>query len=345
MVDETQYGERDRRGHWRPFKAIEYPPIVTWPMKPLAALKWFAGFPGYLFPWNTFYFAVGLAVWYFATPSMETMKTLSWDWVAFIFVRNMALVIAYYSIWHFWLYIKRAQDTQFKFNANWPSNDNSAFLFKSQNIDNVIWSLASGIPICTAWEVGFYWFMSNGYLPVMTYADSPIYFWVMLLLIPVFRDIHFHWIHRLLHVGPLYGWFHSIHHNNVNPGPWSGLSMHPVEHLIYFSNVLMYVVVPFHPAHAVNMFVHTLIAPATGHSGFDEIVVDGDRVIDIEQYQHYLHHKYHEVNYSHGVIPFDRWLGSEHDGTPESHERMMKRFKERAARQNAKAEARATQET
>ncbi len=29
--------------------------------------------------------------------------------------------------------------------------------------------------------------------------------------------------------------FHSLHHKSYNPGPWSGLSMHPVEHLLYYT--------------------------------------------------------------------------------------------------------------
>lgn len=33
------------------------------------------------------------------------------------------------------------------------------------------------------------------------------------------------------------------HHESYNPDPWSGLSMHPVEHLIYFSAALVTAIV------------------------------------------------------------------------------------------------------
>jgi hypothetical protein len=36
---------------------------------------------------------------------------------------------------------------------------------------------------------------------------------------------------------------------NDNPGPWSGLAMHPIEHVIYFSVVLIHFIVPSHPLH------------------------------------------------------------------------------------------------
>ena len=37
-----------------------------------------------------------------------------------------------------------------------------------------------------------------------------------------------------MHFEPIYKHVHSLHHRSYNPGPWSGLSMHPVEHLFYY---------------------------------------------------------------------------------------------------------------
>ena len=43
--------------------------------------------------------------------------------------------------------------------------------------------------------------------------------------------------HRFLHEAPgFYKWVHYLHHKSRAPGPFSGLSMHPVEHLIFFSS-------------------------------------------------------------------------------------------------------------
>ena len=42
-------------------------------------------------------------------------------------------------------------------------------------------------------------------------------------------------MHRLLHWKPLYKHVHYLHHKNVNPNPWSGMAMHPVEIVIYLS--------------------------------------------------------------------------------------------------------------
>ena len=93
------------------------------------------------------------------------------------------------------------------------------------------------------------------------------------------------------------------------------------------------------PSHPLLMLYHLQVTgtgAVVGHVGFDKIEV-GDGAIDSHAYSHYLHHKYFEVNYSDGMVPFDQWFGSFHDGTPEGEARMEARFREKRARMNAKA--------
>lgn len=113
--------------------------------------------------------------------------------------------------------------------------------------------------------------------------------------------------------------------------------MHPVEHLLYFSGVLIHWIIPSHPIHALFHLVHAGLAPAPGHAGFDKIVVGDNAAIDTHSYDHYLHHKYFECNYSDGTIPLDKWFGTFHDGSPEAQEAMSKRLRERAQKQAEKA--------
>lgn len=60
-----------------------------------------------------------------------------------------------------------------------------------------------------------------------------------LLLIPLWRELHFYFAHRFLHIRCIYKYVHSLHHRDSNPEPFSGMCMHPVEHLYYFSNALV----------------------------------------------------------------------------------------------------------
>ena len=94
-----------------------------------------------------------------------------------------------------------------------------------------------------------------------------------MVLIPLYRELHFYAVHRLIHWPPLYRTIHSLHHRNTNPSPWSGLSMHPLEHVLYFSAVVLHWVVPSHPIHAMYTLFHLAMAPVPGHSGFDRFEV------------------------------------------------------------------------
>jgi sterol desaturase/sphingolipid hydroxylase (fatty acid hydroxylase superfamily) len=264
------------------------------------------------------------------------MKHFAFGWIAFILVRNLVLITVWNSILHFRLFIRKAQANHFKYKAAFPAETSDFFTFKNQVKDNVFWSLASGVPIWTAFEVVSWWLFANGHTPFLRFSRNPVWFVALMLLVPLMREFHFHWVHRLIHVPVLYKWVHSLHHRNINPIGWSGISMHPVEHLLYFTGVIFHWLVLSHPLHAMFHMVHAAFSPAPGHTGFDRFEV-GDATIAVGGYTHYLHHKYFEVNYSDGSIPLDRWFGSFHDGSPEADERMETRLAARTAKAQSRS--------
>ena len=71
-----------------------------------------------------------------------------------------------------------------------------------------------------------------------------------------------------------------------------------------------------------------------GHIGFDKIETGETSTMDTHAYIHYLHHKNFEVNYGDGLIPFDKWFGTFHDGSPEGEARMEARFEKLRAKVN-----------
>ena len=116
---------------------------------------------------------------------------------------------------------------------------------------------------------------------------------------------------------------------NINTGPWSGLSMHPIEHFIYFSTCLIHLVIPSDLIHVVWHLMFTGLAPAAGHSGYNEIAYKkgGKLSLPHASYFHYLHHKYFECNYGELLFPFDKWFGTFHNGTKESGEKIFRYHK------------------
>jgi sterol desaturase/sphingolipid hydroxylase (fatty acid hydroxylase superfamily) len=317
-------GTTDSRGEWQPDERPAAPPLWAWPPKPVQALKWFFGYPGYLWPWNTIIAVIAIVTWFYTQPELARMAEFRIDWIAQIWVRNLGLLLLFFGGLHLWLYTFKGQGTARKFNPKWLGGKNPRFLGGTQLRDNVFWCIASGCTMWTAYEALMMWSYANGLLPYVDWETNPVYFVVLLLLLMAWHMVHFYFGHRLLHWKPLYRAAHHLHHKNVNIGPWSGLSMHPIEHVLYFSLVLIYWIVPSHPIHAMFTLQFAGLMPAPGHAGFNEI--GKGRAALPSDFFHYLHHRYFECNYGAPAVPLDRWFGTFHDGTPEAHAHMQKRW-------------------
>ncbi|RFB80714.1 sterol desaturase family protein [Methylovirgula sp. 4M-Z18] len=330
-MDDLKYGKRNKRGDWAPNLKIEIAPIWALPPKLGAVLKWL---PHYFLPWNLFFAAFTLVYWYVVVPEVDVLRTLSW-WVLRLFVVNAIALLLFFGAFEIRLYILRAQGSRFKYNSKWPGEQrNAAFWFQNQNIDNLIRTFGTGLPIWTAVEAGTLWAYANGYAPWLRFAEHPWYLAALALVVPVIHEAHFFAIHRLIHTPRLYKWVHSVHHNSVNPSPWSSLSMHPVEHLLYFGVALWHLVFPSNPILALYQLHYAGFGAVVGHIGFDKIEFGGEAALDSHAYTHYLHHKYFEVNYGDGLVPFDKLFGTWHDGTAEGDAHMQARYERRKARAN-----------
>jgi len=174
--------------------------------------------------------------------------------------------------------------------------------------------------------------MANGYAPMLTWAENPVWFAALFLLTPIWLSFHFYWIHRALHWPPLYRLAHSLHHRNTNIGPWSGLSMHPLEHLMFFSSILIHWVVAAHPIHIIFHLQHQALTAATSHAGFEGLVAQDKKRLHLGNFHHQMHHRYFECNYGTLEMPWDKWFGSFHDGTDDAHAKMKERRKQLNAR-------------
>ncbi len=336
-MDDLAFGTRNRRGDWSPKEPAGTAPLFTFPPRPLAFLKWL---PQYFLPYNLLFALSAVAWWRWVLPDVAVMQTLGWGWILRLFVINCLAVFLFFGAFELRLYVLRAQGTRFKYNAKWPAEQRStAFFFQRQNIDNMMRCFGTGLPIWTAFEVGILYAYANGYVPWLGFAQHPLYLFVLALLVPIIHETHFFLLHRAIHWAPLYRWVHSVHHNSVNPSPWSSLSMHPVEQAGYLGVALWHLVLPSNPILALYQLHYAGFGAIPGHIGFDKIELGGERSLDSHAYVHSLHHKFFEVNYGDGLIPFDKWLGTFHDGSAEGEARMRARYERKKARLNAAAGA------
>lgn len=329
-MDDLKHGTRDKRGDWTPNKPLEIAPIFVFPPRIAAFLKWL---PHYFFPWNMIFAATAAIYWIWVIPPMETMRTISFGWVAWLYAVNSFGTLLFYGAFELHLYVMRRQENRFKYNGKFPADQKSkAFWFESQNVDNILRTFLSGVTIWTAIEVGMLWAYANGYAPWVRFAENPWGVALVALLVPVIHEVHFYLIHRLIHTPVLYKWVHSVHHNSVNPSPWSSLSMHPVEHVLYFASVAYHLVLPSNPIIMLYQLHYAGYGAIPGHVGFDKVEVTDKALVDSHSYAHYLHHKYFEVNYGDATVPLDKWFGTWHDGSAEGDARMQERYRKRKAK-------------
>ena len=265
---------------------------------------------------------MGLAylAWKYFQPSLEQTISLEFGWVVKIFIRNIILISVVAGCLHLSLHMRRTQGDQLKFDSRDMTKNSRMFTFKNQVRDNMFWTLTSGVFFWTMFEVLMFWGMANGYAPVLWWVDKPIWSIALLFMTPLWISFHFYWIHRFLHWAPIYRIAHSLHHRNTNVGPWSGLSMHPIEHLLFFSSILIHWVVAAHPIHILFHMQHQALTAVTSHAGFDTLLVKDKNALSLGNFHHQMHHRYFECNYGNLEVPWDKVFGSFHDGTDKSHE-------------------------
>ncbi len=310
--------------HFNPDLPIGNNPLFEWPLNPAKIARYYRDY------WLTIsevsvFLLLALAGWFLHHSSLDTTQ-LSAGWVVQVYLRNLALVIVFAGGFHYLLYARKAQGDTQKYVAQFGHKGGARFTFRRQLWDNMFWSLASGVTIWSAYEVGLHWAHANGYIRPLTFDQSPVLFAGILFMTGIWIAFHFYWGHRFLHLGPLYKHVHSLHHRNVNIGPWSGISMHPVEHLVYFSSMLIHLVIPSHPVHIMFHGYMLTLSAIYGHTGFHALILGNKERMLLGHFHHQLHHRYFECNYGSVDFPLDVWFGTFHDGTAAARKRLRARL-------------------
>eukprot|EP00811_Abedinium_folium_P033732 NODE_6674_length_1649_cov_9.680026.p1 GENE.NODE_6674_length_1649_cov_9.680026~~NODE_6674_length_1649_cov_9.680026.p1 ORF type:complete len:457 (-),score=129.84 NODE_6674_length_1649_cov_9.680026:206-1576(-) len=213
---------------------------------------------------------------------------------------NFAYAFAYYAFFFVTLY--QCGLAQRKYSQKFPTPANMAH-------DLYYWFL--GVMCVTVLECIMLRLWATGAVPYVTneaLLGSAAYIAVNVvwaLIVPILRDMHFYAAHRLIHVRCIFQYVHKLHHRDSDPEPFSGMCMHPVEHLLYFSNAFLPAL--FLPGLSPFIFmytvVHLVLAPAAGHSGWEDH-------FQADQY-HYIHHAKFECNYGSPFSAFiDIYMGT-----------------------------------
>jgi len=218
--------------------------------------------------------------------SPAALSPISLDFLSTRLPLWLPLVLGYFGFWHVSLYLFNMANRPFIAERlyNWDKLAHNVF-WTSSGI--VIWSIYENV-FCYLWATGRLSYLTD--VTSFTTLEGSLRFIAVLMGIPVWRSIHFYFAHRLLHYTALYQEVHSLHHRNTDVEPFSGLCMHPVEHLYYYACILPSLLVHLSPYAFLWNGVHLLLSPAASHSGYEDHF-QSDMF-------HYLHHRYFECNYA-----------------------------------------------
>lgn len=142
-----------------------------------------------------------LLSWAYLTAFPYSYSEGTWNTMGYRLLVNCALAFAYYFFFYFGLYIANWGKRKF-YPGNYPTIGNMAH-------NMCYWFL--GVLQWTAYEIGMQKIWASNLFPTPpTMAEiraSPELIALnvgVLLLIPIWRDIHFYSAHRFLHIRPLY---------------------------------------------------------------------------------------------------------------------------------------------
>ena len=257
---------------------------------------------------------ISFLIWYFVYPSLDQTKNFELTWILQIWVINLVLMIMIAGGLHWYFYIIKGQEKRLKFDKR-EQGKGKLWDFSNQVYDNMFWSLTSGIGQLTIFQSITMWLLANNYSLVNSFSSNLFWFFGFFLLLPIWSAFHFYWIHRFLHIPFFYKRYHSLHHRNVNVGPWSGFSMHPVEHFFYISSICIHWILASHPIHVIFHALYLGPGAAMTHTGYENLLIKDKKRLALGTFYHQLHHRYYECNYGNEEMPWDRWFGTFHDGS------------------------------
>lgn len=167
----------------------------------------------------------------------------------------------------------------------------------------------------------------------MIYLDLSTYgLWyipVSVFLGLVIHDTYFYWMHRLLHHPKIFRYTHLVHHQSVNPSPWTSYSFHFFEAItegLVLAVIVM--IIPMSPLSVTLFVVVAFIINVYGHLGY-EIMPKWFRhswlfEISNTSVYHNLHHSKFKGNYGLYFRVWDRLMGTEHPDYVKDYDRVQK---------------------
>lgn len=160
--------------------------------------------------------------------------------------------------------------------------------------------------------------VARGYSRV--YADVSAHGWLYLpfslVAVILFAETGIYWIHRALHVQPLFRWLHRFHHKYREPTPAISFSFHPLDSFLQSTPYHIFAFLfPLHDAIYVGLIGFAALWALLIHSRVSWVAPS----LVNNTGCHTAHHWYYRYNYGNYFTLWDRLAGTYFDpaGLPE----------------------------
>lgn len=164
------------------------------------------------------------------------------------------------------------------------------------------------------------------------------------VLLHLWQETWFYWMHRAVHRPRLFRPVHLVHHKSVNPTPFAAYGFHPTEALLEgVYPVLFSFVLPIHPYVILAQIQFTMMMNIYFHSGYEFFPAGWTRGAITKWINTATHHNLHHAqvrgNYSLYLNFWDRIMGTNFPDYDERFEEVVARRAAGAADVTATAPA------
>lgn len=139
-----------------------------------------------------------------------------------------------------------------------------------------------------------------------------VWYFTSFIVLGLWHETYFYWIHRFMHWGPIYRHVHHVHHLSREPTPFTAFAFHPLEAILESAAfVLLALVFPLHSSALAIFALFSFVMNVYGHLGLEIFRHErGPWVYVNSPRYHAWHHRCYRGNYSLYTNFWDRWMGT-----------------------------------
>jgi Delta7-sterol 5-desaturase len=181
----------------------------------------------------------------------------------------------------------------------------------------VKWSIVSAT-IFTILTTGCLWLYQQGFTKI--YDDfeqySIGYFSFTIVIMLIGYETYYYWLHRWMHLPGIFRIVHKVHHDSVETSVFTSFSFHPIEALLQFMFLPLFVIlIPVHYYALAIVLTLWTISAVINHASVEIFPKKFHRHRIgrwlIGATHHDLHHKEFKTNYGLYFTFWDKWMKTE----------------------------------